>query len=632
MRNAVYSWYSGLKPSLRSLGWTLQLLWRSHRAATVAVSVITLAQGVIPVGQLWVTKLLIDQVALVIGTPANQRTDQMIAAVFIYLALEAGIILGGILIGIVSGHAYNVLSEHLSLYVQVRILEQCARLDLAAYESPVYYNQLQQAQEQANQAPILVLRRLLELAQSAVTLFSISLIVFLYKPWIIIILAVATIPGFWVAIHYGRQRFFLYNHRTPAGRRAAYLGYVLSTDEYAKEVRVWGLTRYLMRSLQTLRTRFKQENIDLSRKQSIYSFIGEAVSTLGYYGSYAVVIFGAVSGELTIGDITLYGGAFSRSQILFESLLSAIANVYETQLFIQNLELFLKLEPQVLLPSNPVPIPSLSTGICVDDLTFSYPEVESKTLNNVNFTIRPNECVAIVGSNGSGKTTLVKLLLRLYDPSSGSIKIDGVDLRDLDPEQLRNMVAVVFQDYAHYQMTARENIGFGKIEAINDLEQIRRAAQEAGVESIINGLPDAYETVLGRQFEGGHELSLGQWQRIAVARALLRDAPILILDEPTAAMDAQAEYELYQQLRKLARGRMTILISHRFSTVRMADRIFVLEHGRLIEEGTHEELLARDSRYAYFFRLQAESYQTSPDALHAYHGDHDERVRTAGLR
>jgi ATP-binding cassette subfamily B protein len=617
MIGRLREWWAEFNPLLRSLPWTLGLLWQSHRGAALAISLVTLLQGVVPVGQLWATKLLVDQIVSLLSLAPAQRTGQALSMVFVYLALEAGVILVGVLLGTLVGHTYNVLGENLSYHVQMRILEQCARLDLAVYESAEYYNQLQRAQEQANYGPMLLLRRLLEFAQAAVTLLSITALILVYKPWLVPILIATTIPGFWVAIHYGRQRFFLFNRRTPDGRRATYLNNVLSTDEYAKEVRIWGLKNYLMDRLQSLRQRFKQENITLSRKQSIAGLGGEIISTLGYYGAYLVVVLGVVADRLTLGDLTLYAGAFSRSQSLFESLLKAIADVYETQLFAQNLALFLSLEPEIVAPASPQPAPPVKVGLRIENLSFTYPETDREVLSNVSLTVRPGECVAIVGANGAGKTTLVKLLLRLYDPGHGSIHVDDVDIRQLDPTELRARIAVVFQDYARYQLTARENVGFGKIEEIENLEKIRRVAQEVGIHSLLGGLPGGYETLLGRRFEGGHELSLGQWQRVAVARALLRDAPLLILDEPTAALDAQAEYELYQQLKDLARNRMTILISHRFSTVRMADRIIVLDNGRIIEEGTHEELLAQDTQYAYFFKLQAESYQIAPPAAPA---------------
>ncbi len=609
MINRARDWWLASRPMFHSLPWTLRLLWRSHRGATVAISVLTLLQGLVSVGQLWATKLLVDQVILVISLTSAQSKAQADDMVFLYLALEGGIILAGVLVGILSAHFHNVLVEHLTYHIHMRILEQCASLDLAAYESPEYYNQLQRVREQAAMGPTLLLRRLLELIQSLVTLLSVTALVLVYEPILIPLLVVTTIPGFWVAIHYGRQRYHLFNSRTPDGRRASYLNEVLSTDVYAKEVRIWGLKDYLLERLQVLRLRFRRENITLSSKQSIGSLGGEVVSTLGYYGAYLLVILGAIAGRLTIGDLTLYAGAFSRLQSLFEGVLGAIAQVYETQLYAQNLAIFFDMEADIVAPAAPQPVPPLKTGLCVENLTFTYPGMEKSVLTEIDFSVRPGECVALVGPNGAGKTTLVKLILRLYDLDDGAVKIDGVDIRQLDPVQLRQQMAVVFQDYARYQMTARENIGFGKITQIDDVQKIHQVAQAVGIAQIFDDLPAGYETLLGRRFEGGHELSLGQWQRVAVARALLRDAPLLILDEPTAAMDAQSEYDLYQQLKELARDRMTILISHRFSTVRMADRILVLENGRIIEEGTHEYLLARDTRYAHFFKLQAESYK-----------------------
>ncbi|HEU4326486.1 MAG TPA: ABC transporter ATP-binding protein [Roseiflexaceae bacterium] len=624
MRATLRNWWDEAAPVWRSLPWTLGLIWRSHRPATALIALVTLLQGAVPAAQLWVTKLLVDQIALVLAAAPAAR-EALLTPVFGYLGLEALLLLAGVLVGVVSGYAYNVLGEHLSYSVQMRILEQCARLDLAAYESPEYYNQLQQAQEQGEQAPMLLLRRLLEFAQALVMLLSVMSLMLLYQPWLILLPVLATVPGFLVAIHYGRQHFFLYDNRTPQGRRAAYLGYVLSTDEYAKEVRVWGLSGYLLDMLRGLRQRFLRENLDLSRRQSLATLACELLSTLGYYGAYALIILGVVAGRLTIGDLTLYAGVFSRAQSLFETLLQAIANVYEVQLFAQRLEQFLRLEPQIVAPAAPAALPAAGAGLVVDRLSFRYPETEAPVLDGLSFSVRPGECVAIVGANGAGKSTLVKLLLRLYDPSGGSIRLGQTDLREIDPDELRRRMAVVFQDYARYQLTMRENIGVGSLEQIDDMPAVQAAAEEAGIAELIADLPDRYDTLLGRMFEGGHELSLGQWQRVALARALLRDAPILVMDEPTAAMDAQSEYDLYQQLKKLACGRMTILISHRFSTVRMADRILVLEDGKLIEEGTHEALMARDTRYAYYFRLQAESYSDVAD--HAGVAVADERLR-----
>lgn len=608
-------WWAEVQPVVSSLPWTLGLLWQSHRGATVMACALTLVQGLIPVAQLWATKLLIDQVVLVLATPTGAASAADTQRVFLYVGLEAGVILLALLIGTIAGHTFNVLGEHLTYHLQTNILQKCADLDLAYYESTDYYDQLQRAQEQAEHGPMLLLRRLLELSQALVSLLSVAALIFFYRPWLTIVLLLTTIPGFLTVMHYGRQRFYIYNHRTPDGRRVAYLSNILSTDEYAKELRTWGITDYVMTEIRSLRQRFVRENLSLSQKQSVAGLGSEALASIGYYGAYLVVILGVLARQLTLGDLTLYAGAFSRAQSLFDSLLSSLANAYETQLYVQNLAHFLALEPQITAPAQPTPPPPIKQGLTLESLSFTYPETESQVLDGLAFTVRPGECVAIVGANGAGKTTLVKLLLRLYDPDAGRILLDGVDIRDMEPTRLRQQIAVVFQDYARYHLTARENIGFGRVEALHDLPAIQRAAEQARIDEIFRELPDGYDTTLGRRFEGGHELSLGQWQRVAVARALLRNAPILIMDEPTAAMDPQAEYDLYEQLKELSHDRITLLISHRLSTVRMADRILVLEEGRVIEEGTHEKLLASDTRYAYLFRLQAENYQLPPAAL-----------------
>ncbi len=594
---------------VRLLPWMLRLLWAGQKAAALGLTALTLVQAAVPVAQLWVTKLIIDQLVRVIALPAGERAGEPVQLVFQYLALEAAVLLGGVLIGLAAGHARNVLQEWLVYRLQLRVLEQSSRVDLEAYESPLYHDQLARAQQQVDDGPVRLLGALLEVAQSGLTLVSIGALVVAYDPLLALLLAVTVLPSFWATLHYGWKRFVVFDSRTPDGRRAQYLSAVLNAGVAAKEVRVWGLTSYLMRHVRELRQRFRQENIALSRGQSLATLGGEVLSTLGYFGAYLMVILAVVAGRLTLGDAVLYAGAFTRLQQLVDRLLTAVANAYEVQLFARNLRDFLAIEPRVVAPANPRPAPPLVRGVEVRDLSFTYPGTDRQVLDRISFEITPGECVAVVGANGSGKTTLVKLLLRLYDPTAGAVLADGVDLRQLDPDEWRSRTGVVFQDYGRFQLTARENIGFGWVPDIDDLEKIRRAAREAGIDDVLAGLPQGYETMLGRQFTGGEELSLGQWQRVALARALLRGAPFLIMDEPTAAMDARAEYELYRYLEQLAGGRMTLLISHRFSTVRIADRIIVIDDGRIIEEGTHAALLSRDTLYASLFRLQAEGYQ-----------------------
>ncbi len=598
--------------------WSLGLLWTSHWASTLAIAVLTLIQSLIPILQLWIAKRIIDRLVAGLAVPVATRAPDWANAIWVNVGLEAAILIGGLLLGLALGHARNILQEHLVYEVQLRVLSQAATLDMAVYESPTYYDHLARAQEEARHGPIQLLGALLLLGQATFTLLSMVSVIVLYQPWIVPLLLLTTIPSFALMLHYGEKRFVLFNTRTPDGRRAEYLSTALASDIYAKEIRVWGLTDYFLNQIRALRGRFRAENIALSREQATATVGGELLSTLGYYSAYVSVIIGAVTGRLTIGDLTLYAGVFSRSQSLFEETMRAIAAVYELQLFIENLAVFLDLKPTLTTP-DPLPMTPLSRGIEVKNLSFRYPDTEAWVLRDLSFTIGAGECVAVVGTNGAGKTTLVKCLLRLYDPDGGAIQADGHDLRRLDVEAWRSQVGVVFQDYARYQLPVRENIGVGNLNLLYDDDAIRHAAQHAGIAPVLEALPEGYDTPLGRQFVGGVELSLGQWQRVALARALLRDAPFLILDEPTAAMDAQAEYDLYRHFREMARGRMTLLISHRFSTVRMADRILVLEDGHIIEEGTHDDLLARNGRYANLFNLQAESYQPTGSSLLSQH-------------
>lgn len=610
---------------LGSLRWTLGLLWQSHAPITVIICILTLIQGVIPTAQLWVTKQLLDVVALWLAQPTT-ADPALVASIWQFVLYEAGLLLVGVSCGIFTGYTYTALGEHLTFTLQRRLLEHASRLDLASYESTAYYDRLQRAQEQSGQLPMLVLRRLLEFSQTLITLGSVVLLVWFYQPWLTILLILTALPSFIGGIHYGKQRYSIYNRRTAEGRLASYLSEVLTSEPHAREVRLWGNAPYLLNRWTEIRSRFLAENKRLAGRQALVTSAGEWVALVGYYGAYAVVIGGVINRTLTIGDLSLYAGAFSRVQSGVDALLSSWSQVYETQLYVYELQAFFALEPTITAPTIPTPIPALTQGIRLDNVSFTYAGMEKAALTEVSLTLKPDECVAVVGINGAGKSTLAKLLLRLYDPTTGTITWDGVDIRTLDPMGLRRMSAAVFQGYAQYHLTLRENVAFGNLDALHDEKMLTDALHAARLESLLSALPKGIDTPLGRRFEGGHELSQGQWQKVALARALVRGAPFLILDEPTASMDPQAEYDLYCYLKQVRQGRMTLLVSHRFSTVRMADRIIVLNDGRIVEEGTHDELLAHNALYAHWYRLQAEPYQDSLAVAGGDSADDDKRV------
>jgi ATP-binding cassette subfamily B protein len=385
---------------------------------------------------------------------------------------------------------------------------------------------------------------------------------------------------------------------------------MLTGDSLAKEVRLFDLGDLFMRRFRQLRHQLRQGRLKIVARRSIAEWVAQAIATLAIYGSYAFIAYRSVRGDITLGDMVMYFQAFQRGQGFLREVMSSLAGLYESNLFLSNLYEFLELKPQVGEPRHPQPVPQpLQRGIVFDHVSFRYPTGTREVLEDVSLTVRPGEVVALVGANGSGKTTLIKLLCRLYDPATGTITFDGTDLRQFETTALRREIGVIFQDYARYQLTARENIWFGNASLAPDQGTIAAAARHSGADDVISSLPEGYDTILGKWFADGEELSIGEWQKVALARAFMRDAQLIVLDEPTSAMDAKAEYAVFERFRQLIQGRTAIIISHRFSTVRMADRIYVLKAGRIIESGTHEELIRRGGTYARLFEIQAQYYR-----------------------
>ncbi|MGA9350204.1 MAG: ABC transporter ATP-binding protein, partial [Anaerolineae bacterium] len=478
------------------------------------------------------------------------------------------------------------------------------------YESPQYYDTLHRAQQEAPFRPTRILNGLVQVAQSGVSLLAMAGLLFSFHWGVAAILFVGVIPGVLVQLRYAGKMYRWQRQRTSAERRSWYFNWLLTGGMYAKEIRLFGLGSLFIRRFRDLRVQLRREKLEIATRRSVAELAAQASAGLAVFGSFIFIAYQAVQGTITLGDLVMYYQAFQRGQGYLRGVLSGLAGLYEDNLFLSNLYEFLDLKPRVVEPAHPKPVPQpMQAGIVFDRVSFQYPAGTRKVLEDITLTVRPGEVVALVGENGSGKTTLVKLLCRLYDPADGVITLDGMDLRQFEAAALRREISVIFQDYAQYHLTARENIWFGNLDLPPDDERIIAAAQQSGADDVIARLPQGYETTLGRWFEDGEELSIGEWQIIALARAFLRNTQIIVLDEPTSALDAKAEYKVFQKIRQLAEGRTAVLISHRFSTVRMADRIYVLNDGRVIESGSHDELVHLGGTYAHLFEIQAQPYR-----------------------
>jgi ATP-binding cassette, subfamily B, bacterial len=456
----------------------------------------------------------------------------------------------------------------------------------------------------------MLLSQLLAQGQDAITMVFLGAAVAAFNPWLIGLVVVAVIPAFLGESHFNERSYSLVHSWTPERRELDYLRFVGASDETAKEVKIFGLSGFLIERFRTLSDQFFRQNRVLAVQRASWGAVLAALGSAGYYGAYAWILAQTVRGEVSIGALVFLSGSFLRLRGLLESVLSRFGQVADGALYLQDFFDFFDIKPRIVRPATARPFPRpIQTGFTFEDVGFQYRNAQKWAIRNLNFTLKVGEKLALVGENGAGKTTLVKLLARLYDPTEGRILLDGFDLRTYDPHELRQEIGVIFQDFVRFQMTASTNLAVGRIDARTDEARIVQAAHQSLADTVVAKLPNGYEQVIGRRFANGVDLSGGEWQKIALGRAYMRDAQLLILDEPTAALDARAEFEVFQRFQELTLGKMAVLISHRFSTVRMADRILVIENGQFVEIGSHEELLANDGRYAELFRLQAAGYQ-----------------------
>jgi ATP-binding cassette subfamily B protein len=620
--------------SLRYIPALVKLVWQIQPFYTVAIVLLRSASTVVPVASLLVGKLIID--AVIAAKSGEHNTSGLWKLVF----LEIGIVVGGQVLTRCTSLAEGLLGQLFSNHTGIKLMEHASKLDISHFENPAFYDQLERARRQTTSrlGPI---TQLLQICQDILTLISLSVALLIYSPWLLLLLAVAVVPIFFGESHFAILEYSLFHTRTPERRKLEYLLYVGASDKTAKEVQLFGLADWVISRYRRLSDRFYRENKKLSVRKNVSSATLSLVSVAAYYIAYAIILVRAVDGAISIGTLTFLAGSFERSNDLMQRLFLGASAIFEQALYLKDLFEFFDMEPSIRSqPEAPLIPRPIRAGLVFEDVGFQYPGSDSWAVRHISFCIRPGERVALVGENGAGKTTITKLLSRLYDVTEGRILLDGRDIRDYDLLSLRRAIGVIFQDFVKYDLRFAENIGVGEIEQARsyldsvELELspggtigrqpggvhgmvdsasipplITSAADKSLASSLLTRLPDKYSQMLGRRFEGGVELSGGEWQKIALARAYMRDAQLLILDEPTAALDARAEYEVFARFARLVAGRMAVIISHRFSTVRMADRIIVLKDGGLVEDGSHDQLVQGKGLYSELFSLQASGYR-----------------------
>ncbi len=590
--------------ALRNVPTVLRFVWESSRMAVVLGLLARIVASLLPPALFWVSKLIIDTIFKIVTThqPIGTRLWWLVAAEFALAVCTA-------LVSRLIDYLDTLLAGKYMNHISVRVMEHAASLDLLAYEDPVFYDRLERARVQATDR-LYMIQAIGRLIQQVVTTITLSVSIMFFSPWLLLLLIVGVIPAFVGETHFAFLGYAKNFRQTPIRRQLDYLRLLGGSKEAAKELKLFGLRGFLTGRFKVLSDQVYDEDIALARRKVIAGSVLSTIGTAGYYTAYIYAVWRTVTGVFSFGTLTFLANAIRDASSNLQQTFSTLSTIADQALFMTDLIGFFEMRPTIRSKPHALPAPRpIQRGFEFHNVSFRYPGSSRLILNGLNFQLAPGERVALIGENGEGKTTIVKLLTRLYDPVEGEVLLDGIDLREYDLEDLYREIGVIFQDFMRYEMTARENIAVGKIEQISDLKALQESAQKSMAADVLRKLPAGLDQMLGRRFDGGVDLSGGEWQKVALARAYLRDAQVLILDEPTSALDARSEYEVFKRFAELTTGKMALFISHRFSTVRMADRIVVLEKGRIAEEGDHDTLTSLGGRYAEMFELQAASYR-----------------------